>query len=82
MPDDVCSRAWSAIGFAITNIIQAKTKSSVKLLYLADFVDGCSSCMLPLCQAFITDVSEPSKLAANLGLFQGLSAVRCECARA
>jgi len=44
------------------------------MLYLADFIDGCTSCMLPLCQAFITDVSEPSQLAANLGTFQGLSA--------
>jgi len=30
--------------------------------------------MLPLCQAYIADVSEPQKLAVNLGLFQGLSA--------
>ena len=30
---------------------------------------------LPLCQAYITDVSEPQKLAGNLGTFQGLSAV-------
>ena len=30
--------------------------------------------MLPLCQSYIADVSEPSKLAGNLGLFQGLSA--------
>lgn len=68
-------RAWSALGFMVTNLIQAKAKSSIWLLYLADFVDGCSSCMLPLCQAFITDVTEPNKLAVNLGIFQGLSAV-------
>ena len=66
-------RAWSALGFMVTNIIQAKTKS-VPMLYLADFVDGCTSCMLPLCQAYITDVSEPGRLAGNLGIFQGLSA--------
>ncbi|KAL7536059.1 hypothetical protein ACHAXR_006884 [Thalassiosira sp. AJA248-18] len=66
--------AWSALGFMVTNLIQAKTKSSIWLLYLADFVDGCSSCMLPLCQAYIADVSEPHKLAGNLGTFQGLSA--------
>ena len=65
---------WSSLGFALTNLIQATTKNSVAMLYLADFVDGCSSCMLPLCQAFIADVSEPAKLAANLGVFQGLSA--------
>ena len=71
-------RAWSALGFMVTNIIQSQTTKSIGMLYLADFVDGCSSCMLPLCQAFITDVSEPSKLATNLGIFQGLSAVRLE----
>jgi len=66
--------AWSALGFCLTNLIQANTKKSISMLYLADFIDGCTSCMLPLCQAFITDVSEPSQLAANLGTFQGLSA--------
>lgn len=65
---------WSALGFALTNIIQATTKNSATMLYLADFVDGCSSCMLPLCQAYIADVSKPEKLAGNLGIFQGLSA--------
>ena len=67
-------RAWSALGFMVTNLIQAKIQSSIWLLYLADFVDGITSCMLPLCQAYIADVSEPQKLAGNLGIFQGLSA--------
>eukprot|EP00578_Thalassiosira_sp_NH16_P028601 CAMPEP_0181083860 /NCGR_PEP_ID=MMETSP1071-20121207/4389_1 /TAXON_ID=35127 /ORGANISM="Thalassiosira sp., Strain NH16" /LENGTH=513 /DNA_ID=CAMNT_0023165559 /DNA_START=237 /DNA_END=1778 /DNA_ORIENTATION=- len=66
--------AWSALGFMVTNLIQAKIQSSIWLLYLADFVDGITSCMLPLCQAYIADVSEPQKLAGNLGIFQGLSA--------
>ena len=65
---------WSSLGFALTNLIQATTKKSTAMLYLADFVDGCSSCMLPLCQAYIADVSKPEKLAGNLGVFQGLSA--------
>lgn len=65
---------WSSLGFALTNVIQATTKQSAAMLYLADFVDGCSSCMLPLCQAYIADVSKPEKLAGNLGIFQGLSA--------
>lgn len=67
--------AWSAIGFAITNLLQATT-NSVAMLYLADFADGCSSCMLPLCQAYIADVSASGQLASNLGTFQGLSLVR------
>jgi len=41
--------AWSALGFCVTNLVQASTKRSVAMLYLADFVDGCSSCMTPLC---------------------------------
>lgn len=65
--------AWSAGGFLITNLLQARTKSSPAMLYLADFVDGCSSCMTPVCQAFIADVSDSSQLAGNLGIFQGLS---------
>ena len=76
--------AWSAMGFMITNLIQANAVSSplataagegssIPLLYLADFVDGCSSCMLPLCQAYVSDCSSPKDLATNLGIFQGLS---------
>lgn len=65
--------AWSALGFMFTNLIQARTKSSIAMLYLADFVDGISSCMMPLCQAYVIDASPPDKRAANLGVFQGLS---------
>jgi DHA1 family tetracycline resistance protein-like MFS transporter len=66
--------AWSAFGFMITNLIQANARTSVAALYFADFVDGCSSCMLPLCQAYVADCSLPSNLATNLGIFQGISA--------
>lgn len=67
--------AWSSLGFALTNFIQANTRSasSLYLLYLADFIDGCTSCMAPVCQAYVADCSHPSKRAANLGIFQGLS---------
>ena len=66
---------WSSFGFALTNLIQANTRSasSLGLLYLADFIDGCTSCMAPVCQAYVADCSHPSKRAANLGTFQGLS---------
>lgn len=65
--------AWSSLGFAVTNLIQARTSSSIARLYLADLIDGCSSCMTPVCQAYVTDCSTPAKRAANLGIFQGLS---------
>ena len=66
---------WSSLGFALTNLIQANTgsASSIGLLYLADFIDGCTSCMAPVCQAYVADCSHPTKRAANLGTFQGLS---------
>ena len=64
--------AWSALGFAVTNLIQARA-SGPRALYLADLIDGCSSCMTPVCQAYVTDCSPPEKRAANLGIFQGLS---------
>lgn len=48
--------------------------SSKVLLYLADFVDGISSCMTPVCQAYVADCTVGSAaLASNLGIFQGLS---------
>ena len=64
--------AWSSLGFMITNIVQSKATGPLSL-YLADAIDGCSSCMQPVCQAFICDASAPSRRAANLGIFQGLS---------
>lgn len=64
--------AWSAIGFGLTNLIQA-TATGPKALYLADLIDGCSSCMTPVCQAYVADCSAPADRAANLGIFQGLS---------
>lgn len=51
----------------------SKQWSSTAILYLADFVDGCSSCMGPVCQAYVADCSPPSSLASNLGIFQGVS---------
>ena len=64
---------WSAVGFALTNLIQATTKSSTLALYLADLIDGCSSCMTPVCQAYVADCTPASKRAQSLGIFQGLS---------
>lgn len=81
--------AWSAFGFAITNLLQAFAGEapggglcSKALLYLADLVDGCSSCMAPVCQAYVADCtaaalasssSSRASLASNLGIFQGIS---------
>lgn len=65
---------WSALGFGATNLIQANAGTSIPLLYFADFIDGITSCMLPLCQAYVADCSLPEDRAVNLGIFQGMSA--------
>ncbi len=64
---------WSALGFGLTNLMQAATRKGAATLYLADLIDGCSSCMTPICQAYVADCSPPEKRATNLGIFQGLS---------
>mmetsp|Transcript_24086 Transcript_24086/g.58068 ORF Transcript_24086/g.58068 Transcript_24086/m.58068 type:complete len:343 (+) Transcript_24086:407-1435(+) len=63
----------SALGYGITCLIQATTMKSVSMLFLADFVDGISSCMGSVCQAYVADVSSPERRAINLGVFQGIS---------
>jgi MFS transporter, DHA1 family, tetracycline resistance protein len=72
---------WSAIGFMLTNLIQANCRGSIASLYLADFIDGCSSCMLPVCQAYVVDCSSKDQCASNLGVFQGLSGTQANCSR-
>ena len=65
--------AYSAFGFAFTCLLQAQCKTSTAILYVADFVDGISSCMNGVCQAYVIDASPPDRRAVNIGLFQGLS---------
>lgn len=66
--------AYSALGFAITCLLQASCRSkTLSLLYVADLVDGVSSCMNSVCQAYVADASPPERRAVNLGLFQGIS---------
>jgi len=64
--------AWSAFGFMLTHLLQAFAKGPA-MLYLADLIDGCSSCMTYICQAYVADCSAPEKRASHLGMFQGLS---------
>ena len=64
--------AWSAFGFMLTHLLQATARGPAAL-YLADVLDGFSSCMTYICQAYVTDCSAPNKRATHLGIFQGLS---------
>lgn len=65
--------AWSALGFSLTCLLQASSRTTVVPFYVADLVDGVSSCMNTICQAYVTDASPPERRAVNLGLFQGVS---------
>ena len=65
--------AYSALGFAATCYLQASAKTNTALLYVADLVDGVSSCMNGVCQAYVADASPPERRAVNIGIFQGLS---------
>ena len=59
-------------GFAATNLIQSRA-TGPGALFLADVLDGISSCMSPVCQAYVADASPPERRAGNLGVFQGVS---------
>jgi len=64
--------AYSALGFSLTCYIQARAKG-VSMLFLADLIDGLSSCMSSVCNAYVADASPPDRRAVNLGIFQGVS---------
>ena len=67
--------ATSAIGYAMTVLLQALAqKESIGLLFLADAIDGATSCMNPVCSAYVVDsVRDPSRRAIAVGVFQGIS---------
>lgn len=64
--------AYSALGFAATCYLQASAKD-ISMLFIADLVDGVSSCMSSVCSAYVADASPPERRAVNLGIFQGVS---------
>jgi len=67
--------ATSALGYAVTVVLQASAKKkSIGWLFLADAIDGATSCMNPVCSAYVVDVvRDPSRRAIAVGVFQGLS---------
>lgn len=65
--------AWSSLGFGLTCWLQSTCTSSTAVLFLADTIDGISSCMLPITQAYVADVTPASRRVVNLGAFQGLA---------
>lgn len=65
--------AMSAAGIGIGAMIVG-CSSSFAPMYIGAAIDGCTSCMFGLGQAYLCDFSEPSQLPANIGLFMGVSA--------
>ena len=57
--------AWSALGFGLTLLIQGLT-TQTSHLYLADVVDGLSSCMGAVCTSYVADCSAPDKVSGWL----------------
>ena len=47
--------------------------SSVPLLLAGRALDGVTSCMLPITQSMVSDLSPAAELSKNLGRLQGLS---------
>ena len=63
----------SAVGIALGAAL-ISSSSSVALWFLGAAVDGCTSCMFGIGQAYVSDISGPEELAGNIGLFMGLAA--------
>jgi len=63
----------SSIGISIGALIVG-ISPVLSLMYIAAAIDGCTSCMFGLGQAYVCDISSPNHLAANLGVFMGVSA--------
>jgi DHA1 family tetracycline resistance protein-like MFS transporter len=51
----------------------AALSRSVPLLLTGRAIDGVTSCMLPICQSAVKDVTPPNQLVAKLGLLQGVA---------
>ena len=74
--------AMSAAGIGVGAAIVAYSSSLARVLgvspftcmYVAAAIDGCTSCMFGLGQAYVCDVSDTPVLPANIGLFMGVSA--------
>jgi len=65
--------AWSSVGFGTTCFLQAQS-TSIGLLYVADAIDGVSSCMTEVCQSYVSDTTTtPAEAAVRIGMLQGFS---------
>jgi len=65
--------ALSSTGIGIGAAVIALSPT-LKPMYIGAAIDGCTSCLFGLGQAYLCDVSEPAKLPANIGFFMGVSA--------
>jgi len=67
-PLQVLSCVGMALGWATVAL-----GSPMWVLLAGRVLDGVTSCMLPICQSSVKDMSAPEKLSANLGVLQGVA---------
>ncbi|EKX32699.1 hypothetical protein GUITHDRAFT_121139 [Guillardia theta CCMP2712] len=65
------SAAGLAVGWA--TVVKAAENKNMALLYFGRMLDGITSCMQPICQSAVQDVSAPEQLKANFGILLGLA---------
>uniref|UniRef100_A0A7S0TRX5 Major facilitator superfamily (MFS) profile domain-containing protein n=1 Tax=Hemiselmis andersenii TaxID=464988 RepID=A0A7S0TRX5_HEMAN len=66
----------SALGIAVGAALVAVGAHMGRVwpMFLGASIDGCTSCMFGLGQAYVSDVSHPKELAGNIGVFLGIAA--------
>mmetsp|Transcript_62887 Transcript_62887/g.144133 ORF Transcript_62887/g.144133 Transcript_62887/m.144133 type:complete len:494 (+) Transcript_62887:46-1527(+) len=66
---------FSGVGAAIGwwTVVQAAKTSNMPLLFAGRALDGVTSCMQPICQSAIRDMSPQDKLKENFGYLLGIS---------
>jgi len=69
VPFMLLSSAGVSLGWL--TVVQAAATHNMALLYGGRILDGVTSCMQPLCQSAVKDLSSPEMLDTNFGILQG-----------
>jgi len=68
-PFMLLSSAGVALGWL--TVVRSTATHNMPLLYAGRILDGITSCMQPLCQSAVKDISSPEDLEGNFGILQG-----------
>ena len=71
---DISVRRMPPIGCSCGRSPHVLWSACPQMLFIADLVDGVSSCMSSVCSAYVADASPPERRAVNLGIFQARAA--------